>query len=877
MQRELIFDLHSIILMVGSSNSGKTHLCQEVLVPQLRALSPKLHVAYISSDDLRQELLGFPDPPAHRYDHAMKDVSEDAFNLLYTKVEALARFPVKAEFIIVDTTGLGEVFRNRMQALADKHHYDLSTVLFNYRCYDTHLTGVTDVRAKKIISEQIKRCREKVIREIKPSIYTRIHRIGDRLPKEAYRVTVPKLAEYLATQLDPNLKYVVIGDIHECLDELKSLLEKHRITINTDETIECPANQKIILVGDYVDKGAKLAETIDFLTLNRRHFILVRGNHEEFTYRHLDSNVTIKNEHFTSIHRLRTDPVLAEKFRRLYESSVPFVWCRGTYRSSFIVTHAPCSSRFLGKLDNKSVKAQLVSDPSLMNVDRMSPEFIPTLRELLTKGETPSMYHFFGHLAFDRPFRWKSSLGLDTGCIGGGKLTSVFVADGEIYIKSQPFLELQPKGEERIVTIPAVESSCPDVDLANLEDREISRLNYIMRNRINFISGTMCPSDKSDTELESLEEGLDYYRQQKVNQVVLEPKYMGSRCTIYLDRDVSECYATSRNGYKIGRVVNDQSLDSVYAELLTKFQPLMESEKIIRLILDGELLPWEALGQKLIQSHFHVIDAALTAELQALNESGFEEELNKILTNPEFETFLKKSANTKKANLKEEYGDAIMTTWSHLLTLRSYLEPLARHRQSAMTYHQQVQLYSQSAPLTFKPFNVIKIIYADGREVIPDLSMSGTHPFGSTASQIFQCINNDAILVVDLTSPQAVEQAQAYYQAQVAAGMEGIVIKPETLTAQERKFVAPYLKVRNPQYLTLIYGYDYQHSRKLEELRTNKSIRKKLQTSIIESNLGLSMLQFRMPLQESDETPYRQLMANMIFENRKEESLDPRL
>jgi hypothetical protein len=877
MQRELVFNLHSIILTIGPSNSGKTYFCQEVLVPQIRALAPKLHVAYISSDDLRQELLGFTDPPAQRYDHMMKDVSEEAFNLLFTKVEALARFPVKAEFIIVDTTGLGEVFRSRIQALADKHHYALSAVLFNYRSYDTHLTGVTDIRGKKIISDQIKRCREKVIREIKPSIYTRIHRIGDRLPKEAYRVTVPKLPDYLATQLDPNLKYIVIGDIHECLDELKSLLEKNRINVRVDDTLEVPANHKIILVGDYVDKGAKTAEIIEFLTLNRQHFILVRGNHEEFTYRHLDSTETIKNEHFTSIHRLRADPVLAAKFRRLYESSLPFVWCRGTYRSSFVVTHAPCSSRFIGKLDSKSLKAQLVSDPSLMNIDRTSPEFIPAIRQLLAKGETPSVYHFFGHFACDRPFRWESNVGLDTGCIGGGKLTSVFVADGDIYFKSQPFMDLQPKGEERINILSMVESTCPDVDVASLEDREVSRLNYIMRNRINYISGTMCPANKSATELESLEEGLNYYRQHKVTHVVLEPKYMGSRCTIYLDRDLSECYATSRNGYKISLIADNQSLEGIYTALLTKFRPLMERDKIIRLVLDGELLPWEALGRKLIQSHFQVIDAALSTELQCLSESGFEDELKKTLTNPEFEEFAKKSSMTKKASLKEQYGDTVITTWSNLLAIRPYIDPLTQHRQSAATYHDQVKLYSQSTPLCFKSFNVLKIIYADGREVLPDIDLDVAQPFGKKTSQMFTSINDDAIVVIDLASPQALEQAQAYYKSLIGTGMEGLVIKPEILTPAERKYVAPYLKVRNPEYLTLIYGYDYRHPRKHSDLMANKSIRKKLQTSIIESNLGYSMLRSRMPLRETEESEYRQLTANMIFETRKEETMDPRL
>ena len=47
--------------------------------------------------------------------------------------------------------------------------------------------------------------------------------------------------------------------------------------------------------------------------------------------------------------------------------------------------------------------------------------------------------------------------------------------------------------------------------------------------------------------------------------------------------------------------------------------------------------------------------------------------------------------------------------------------------------------------------------------------------------------------------------------------MEGVVIKPE-----EERENAPYLKVRNPEYLSIIYGYDYRFPHKYAKLLKQK-------------------------------------------------------
>ena len=65
--------------------------------------------------------------------------------------------------------------------------------------------------------------------------------------------------------------------------------------------------------------------------------------------------------------------------------------------------------------------------------------------------------------------------------------------------------------------------------------------------------------------------------------------------------------------------------------------------------------------------------------------------------------------------------------------------------------------------------------------------------------------------------------------------------------------------------------------KKHSELLKKKSIKQKLKTSIAEYEFGVEMLKFDMPLAESDRQAYSQLVANILFENRKEEGIDPRL
>jgi len=80
-----------------------------------------------------------------------------------------------------------------------------------------------------------------------------------------------------------------IGDIHGCFDSLKELIESK---------IQLQKNDKLILLGDYIDRGDKSKEVVDYIIeLQEKGFDIIplMGNHEAML---LDA---YKNEKNTSI------------------------------------------------------------------------------------------------------------------------------------------------------------------------------------------------------------------------------------------------------------------------------------------------------------------------------------------------------------------------------------------------------------------------------------------------------------------------------------------------------------------------------------------------------------------------------------------------
>ena len=84
------------------------------------------------------------------------------------------------------------------------------------------------------------------------------------------------------------MRTILIGDIHGCYDEFMSLLKK----IEYDKS-----NDRLIILGDFIDKGPKSFEIIDYLAKLKKevkdNLVIIEGNHE-FQFLYSGYNLVLK-------------------------------------------------------------------------------------------------------------------------------------------------------------------------------------------------------------------------------------------------------------------------------------------------------------------------------------------------------------------------------------------------------------------------------------------------------------------------------------------------------------------------------------------------------------------------------------------------------
>jgi predicted kinase len=850
---------HTIYLFIGPTECGKSTFAKNILLPQLQYRDDEKNyisnVQYLSSDAIRQELLGHP---YDKYASVMMEASAQAFDILFQKLRAVTTFPINADFVVVDTTGLAEDFRKKVITIAQENHYRIEAIVFDYRNMKDYYASE---RSKKVIANHVNRLRRDVLPTIRRSDFDDIHRIREKnfLVKDdtPFQIEVTDREEYLSHLLPDDKYYVMIGDIHETLAPLEELIKAHGFDIAHGKIHRTAksGNKQFVLIGDFIDKGKNTAATVEFLYENREYFYFVKGNHENFVSKYLKGEITEVDPHllenfFDSIPVLSADEELQSKFQALVERSKDFYRYIGKENSGFFLTHAPCHNVYIGKLDATSRR----------NQRRFATEFgtdvEPQLSFLEKESSSSHPYHVFGHVATRDVIRIKNKIGIDTGAVSGNVLTSVALGG------FKPFFKSVPAGISESPELQLAFSSKRqnEIKLVELSESDQKRLDYILRNKINFISGTMSPADKhfKKKELESLTKGLDFFKEKGVGEVVLQPKYMGSRCNLYLSRNISQCYATSRNGFKITHV----DLTEVYAGMLEKFGTMMEEKHIEMILFDGELLPWMALGKGLIEKQFEVVGKALETELQFLQEFGFEEKFDEITDRLRESGFEEVQSKLPKKELVEKFGVADYNNFKDLRGIIETTISLETHEMAYQVYRDQLNLYAKESNLEYKPFSILKIIYENGEEEIPAMK----------SSEMFALINDDDFLVVDLQD--SYEAAEEFFRDITSErGMEGVVIKPEV----SREGLVPFMKVRNPDYLTLVYGYDYYFPHKYEKLMKQKNIKKKLQTSLAEYRLGMEMLKTRLDEIGPENDIFKQTVANLLFEESQESEIDPRL
>ncbi len=260
-----------------------------------------------------------------------------------------------------------------------------------------------------------------------------------------------------AKLLPSNHQYIVIGDVHGCIDELKTLLTQQGFSTNTEGLIELsPENEQksIILLGDFIDKGSheKLTETIYFIYRNYHHlnknkklFYLIRGNHEEMVYRYITKDPTIKvtpktienkEKYYNTVALLEKDAHLKELFLELYKECS--IWFKYRYGEAFsaTLTHAPCPEIHLTRDDERSSKKMVKCISRSKNPEMKLDELIPYTHQ---EAKDNQHYHIFGHLSQPNIRQHKNRICIDTSAIYGNTLSCVIIQNNSLTFDSVPF------------------------------------------------------------------------------------------------------------------------------------------------------------------------------------------------------------------------------------------------------------------------------------------------------------------------------------------------------------------------------------------------------------------------------------------------------
>ena len=209
-------------------------------------------------------------------------------------------------------------------------------------------------------------------------------------------------------------RFFIVGDIHACPAELEALLS----------TLALEAEDRIVFLGDYIDRGPGAREVIDLLLGLRASRVcrltFLRGNHEDMFldflgYGGLHGDAFLMNGGIQTLHSYGCWPDASSAATRIPKTHIEFL--RGLALSF--------PNQGLGHaLGHNVVCVHAGIDPSRSLADQQA-EHLLWIRQEFINSRHPLPYTVvYGHtpqpeVCFHLPYK----VGIDTGLVYGGRLS----------------------------------------------------------------------------------------------------------------------------------------------------------------------------------------------------------------------------------------------------------------------------------------------------------------------------------------------------------------------------------------------------------------------------------------------------------------------
>ena len=631
---------------------------------------------------------------------------------------------------------------------------------------------------------------------------------------------------------DEHGPFDIIGDIHGCFDEARTLIEKlgyqfsarestkteSGVEVPTDYKVFHPEGRKIIFVGDLVDRGPKSPDVMKLVMtmLADETALCVAGNHDVKLMRKLQGkNVSITHG-------------LAETLAQLENESAEFKQSTMKFLDGLIshyvlddgklvVAHAGLKEKFQGR-SSARVRDFCLYGETTGETD----EYGLPVRYNWAADYRGSAMVVYGHTPVPTTAWINNTICLDTGCVFGGNLTAMRYPEREIV--SVPAQQMYYKPVKPLDHVDHSARQIRDDESLDINDvcgkrlintrlqrsmtiraeNATAALEVMSRFAVNpqwlaYLPPTMspCATSKKDGYLEYPDEALTYFSDLGINQVICEEKHMGSRAVVVVCRDedtaakrfkvreqgIGVCYTRTGRPF-----FNKPDLEKAFLERIRDAATeagFWEELDTDWMILDCELMPWSMKAQELLRKQYASTGAAAST---AVGELG-------LLLNQARERGLAtenlEQAFSHRQELVSKYVDAYRRyCWTveglkdiklapfHLLATEH-----GAHVDKSHLWHLGI---------------LGKLARAEGEELL----MQTNHK------------------VLDLSGTDDRIMACEWWENHTASGGEGMVVKPLDFVATGLKgFVQPAVKCRGKEYLRIIYGPEYDDLRYLERLR----------------------------------------------------------
>ena len=625
----------SLVLLIGPSGSGKSTFASKHFKPT-EILSSDFCRGLVSDDETDQT------------------VTSDAFEVLrFIAAKRLAA----GKLTVIDATNVQGDARKPLLALAREYHYLTVAIVFNM--------------PTKLCQE---RNAARADRDLKPHVIRQQHQQLRRslrhLKREGFRqflyvMSTPEAVETARVERQPLWSnrtdeqgpFDIIGDIHGCFDELIELLQKLGYKISTQPdgniTVEPPEGRKAVFVGDYVDRGPKVAEVLRLIM--RMHetgaAICVPGNHDVKLVRALRGR-NVKRTHG-----------LAESLAQLTEASTEFKTQIAEFLDGLVshyvlddgklvVAHAGMKAELQGRASGRVREFAMYGETT-----GETDEFGLPIRRNWAEEYRGTATVVYGHTPVTEPQWVNRTINIDTGCVFGGELTALRYPERELvsvaahrtyYEPVKPLLnemdESSPpktRGYDDILDINdvlgrrAIRTRLHG-NLTIREENAITALEVMSRFAVHpkwliYLPPTMSPTEtthKSDL-LEHPAEAFAYYHKQGVTDVIWQEKHMGSRAILVVCRDpetakkrfgiaddtLGTCYTRTGRSFFNDAAVETALLEHVKAAMdKVGYWESLDTDWIC---LDCELMPWSVKAQALLKQQYAPVGTSARVALEA--------------------------------------------------------------------------------------------------------------------------------------------------------------------------------------------------------------------------------------------------------------------